>query len=98
MLQQHTSFIHGLKAIRPALVPSALGSLFLLSCATARTTAVTCVTFYLSGFYSPASLVGVSMLVKSFFLAWASVSHACNPSYSGGGDQKDCGSKPAWTK
>jgi hypothetical protein len=27
---------------------------------------------------------------------WALVAHACNPSYSGGRDQKDCGSKPAW--
>jgi hypothetical protein len=24
------------------------------------------------------------------------VAHACNPSYSGGSDQEDCGSKPAW--
>jgi hypothetical protein len=24
------------------------------------------------------------------------VAHACNPSYSGGRDKKDCGSKPAW--
>jgi hypothetical protein len=24
------------------------------------------------------------------------VAHACNPSYSGGRDQKDHGSKPAW--
>jgi hypothetical protein len=24
------------------------------------------------------------------------VAHACNPSYSGGRDQEDCGSKPAW--
>jgi hypothetical protein len=24
------------------------------------------------------------------------VAHACNPSYSGGRDQKDCVSKPAW--
>jgi hypothetical protein len=22
--------------------------------------------------------------------------HACNPSYSGGRDQEDCGSKPDW--
>jgi hypothetical protein len=25
------------------------------------------------------------------------VAHACNPSYSGGRDQEDCSSKPAWT-
>jgi hypothetical protein len=25
-----------------------------------------------------------------------SVTHACNPSYSGGRDQEDLGSKPAW--
>jgi hypothetical protein len=24
------------------------------------------------------------------------VAHACNPSYSGGRGQEDCGSKPAW--
>jgi hypothetical protein len=24
------------------------------------------------------------------------VVYACNPSYSGGRDQEDCGSKPAW--
>jgi hypothetical protein len=24
------------------------------------------------------------------------VAHACNPSYSGGRDQEDCSSKPAW--
>jgi hypothetical protein len=27
---------------------------------------------------------------------WVSVAHACNPNYSGGRDQEDCGSKPAW--
>jgi hypothetical protein len=25
------------------------------------------------------------------------VAHTCNSSFSGGRDQKDCGSKPAWT-
>jgi hypothetical protein len=25
---------------------------------------------------------------------WALVAHACNPSYSGGRDQEDCGRKP----
>jgi hypothetical protein len=24
------------------------------------------------------------------------MTHACNPSYSGGRDQEDCGSEPAW--
>jgi hypothetical protein len=28
-------------------------------------------------------------------LSWALVAHACNPSYTGGRDQEDCGSKPA---
>jgi hypothetical protein len=28
--------------------------------------------------------------------SWASVAHACNPSYSGGRDQEDHGLKPAW--
>jgi hypothetical protein len=27
--------------------------------------------------------------------SWVLVAHACNPSYSGGRDQKDCSSKPA---
>jgi hypothetical protein len=27
---------------------------------------------------------------------WAPVAHTCNPSYSGGRDQEDHGSKPAW--
>jgi hypothetical protein len=26
------------------------------------------------------------------------VAHTCNPSYSGGRNQEDCGSKAAWTK
>jgi hypothetical protein len=30
-------------------------------------------------------------------MCWALVAHACNPSYSEGRDQEDCGSKPAWT-
>jgi hypothetical protein len=29
-------------------------------------------------------------------LSWALVAHACNPSYSGTGDQEDCSLKPAW--
>jgi hypothetical protein len=28
----------------------------------------------------------------------ATMAHTCNPSYSGGRDQEDCGSKPAWAK
>jgi hypothetical protein len=28
--------------------------------------------------------------------SWKPVAHACNPSYSGGRDQKDLGLKPAW--
>jgi hypothetical protein len=28
--------------------------------------------------------------------SWALLAHACNPSYSGGRDQEDQGSKPAW--
>jgi hypothetical protein len=41
-------------------------------------------------------------LIKKFNLSkkkkWSQVlvAHACNPSYSGGKDQEDCGSKPAW--
>jgi hypothetical protein len=27
--------------------------------------------------------------------SWVLVAHACNPSYSGGSDQEDSGSKPA---
>jgi hypothetical protein len=29
-------------------------------------------------------------------LLWAPVAHFYNPNYSGGRDQEDCGSKPAW--
>jgi hypothetical protein len=29
-------------------------------------------------------------------VGWPLVAHACNPSFSGGRDQKDHGSKPAW--
>jgi hypothetical protein len=31
----------------------------------------------------------------SIHLSWILVAHACNPSYSEGRDQEDCGSKPA---
>jgi CRISPR/Cas system CSM-associated protein Csm4 (group 5 of RAMP superfamily) len=30
--------------------------------------------------------------------SWALVPHTCNPSYSGGRDREDFGSKPAWAK
>jgi hypothetical protein len=29
-------------------------------------------------------------------ISWVPVAHACNLSYSGGRDQEDCGSMPAW--
>jgi hypothetical protein len=32
------------------------------------------------------------------FQSQALVAHACNPSYSGGKDQEDRSSKPAWAK
>jgi hypothetical protein len=32
---------------------------------------------------------------KSYFLSWALVTHTCNPSYVGGWDREDRGSKPA---
>jgi hypothetical protein len=34
---------------------------------------------------------------KKLHLSWVLVAHACNPSYSRDRDQKDQGSKPAWT-
>jgi hypothetical protein len=34
---------------------------------------------------------------KVFWHSWAPVAHTCNPSYSGGIDQEDCGLKPAQT-
>jgi hypothetical protein len=34
---------------------------------------------------------------KQKHLTQALVAHTCNPSYSGGRDQEDFGSKPAWT-
>jgi hypothetical protein len=33
--------------------------------------------------------------IKIFKFSQALVAHTCNPSYSGGGDQEDHGSKPA---
>jgi hypothetical protein len=35
-----------------------------------------------------------SSVIKSHFFCWAPVAHVCNPSYSGGRDQEDLGSKP----
>jgi hypothetical protein len=35
--------------------------------------------------------------VKVILISQAPVAHSCNPSYSGGTDQEDCGLKPAWT-
>jgi hypothetical protein len=31
---------------------------------------------------------------QEFEVSWVLVAHACNPNYSGGRDQEDCGSKP----
>jgi hypothetical protein len=33
---------------------------------------------------------------KIVHMSWAPVAHVCNPSYSGGRDQEDRSSKPAW--
>jgi hypothetical protein len=33
---------------------------------------------------------------KNINVGQAPVAHVCNPSYSGGRDQEDCSSKPAW--
>jgi hypothetical protein len=35
------------------------------------------------------------VLTKGENISWAPVAHTCNPSYSGGRDQEDRGSKPA---
>jgi hypothetical protein len=32
---------------------------------------------------------------KKYALSQVPVAHTCNPTYSGGRDQEDCGSKPA---
>jgi hypothetical protein len=40
------------------------------------------------------SLKGTSVVIKKSHLGQVSVTHACNPSYSGGRDQEDRGSKP----
>jgi hypothetical protein len=34
-------------------------------------------------------------MFKTQAIFWVLVTHACNPSYSGGRDQEDLGSKPA---
>jgi hypothetical protein len=35
--------------------------------------------------------------IKNWYKAWHRA-HTCNPSYQGGGDQEDHGSRPAWAK
>jgi hypothetical protein len=34
-------------------------------------------------------------VIKTTYSGWALVAHSCNPSYSGGRDREDHGSKPA---
>jgi hypothetical protein len=36
------------------------------------------------------------MYFKNFNISCITVTHSCNPSYSGGRNQEDGGSKPAW--
>jgi hypothetical protein len=46
---------------------------------------------------APSDLWNLISLLKIETLSWALMAHACNPSYySGGRDQEDRGSKPAW--
>jgi hypothetical protein len=35
---------------------------------------------------------------SKFNVSWVSVAYTCNPSYSGGRNQKDHGSKPVWAR
>jgi hypothetical protein len=42
------------------------------------------------------SLAVVNVTAINMGVHWMLVAHACNPSYSGGRDQEDCSSKPAW--
>jgi hypothetical protein len=35
------------------------------------------------------------VLLKYYIMSWTPVAHTCNPSYSGGRDQEDCGLKSA---
>jgi hypothetical protein len=39
-----------------------------------------------------------TITIQNAVASWALVAHAYNPSYSGGRDQEDLGSKPAWGK
>jgi hypothetical protein len=39
--------------------------------------------------------MSVTFFIKSW-VCWVPVAHACDLSYSGGRDQEDHGSKPAW--
>jgi hypothetical protein len=39
-----------------------------------------------------------NIIMKNKIYSQVLVAHACNPSYSGGRDQEDCGSKPARAK
>jgi hypothetical protein len=36
--------------------------------------------------------------LKETYFSWVLIAHTCNPSYSGGRDQEDCGSTPAQPK
>jgi hypothetical protein len=38
---------------------------------------------------------GFINILKMLLISQVLVAHTCNPSYSGGGDQEDCGSQPA---
>jgi hypothetical protein len=42
--------------------------------------------------------LNLKTLLKRSILSQVPVAHACNPSYSGGRDQEDQGSKLAWAK
>jgi hypothetical protein len=41
------------------------------------------------------NLALIKSTIKKKILGWVPVAHACNPSYSGGRDEEDRGSKPA---
>jgi hypothetical protein len=52
--------------------------------------------FVLNTFYALLEISSLNMsYLKVLASAWVLVAHTCNPSYSGGRDQEDHGSKPA---
>jgi hypothetical protein len=53
--------------------------------------------FYNELFFYCCARWGYIVAFTKFLISQAPVAQACNPNYSGGRDQKNCGLNPAWT-